>query len=827
MNCPTKDTNQSHVPGFNQSPSPLDNDLVTNRTLDSSPVCNTLDQEHWADGLGQFQEMNESPSGNKGKDRALGKQGGPPSITKLTSLPPAELPNPFEDLSSQNSLRTPSSKNRAESERTPLCTSPSTQLSFGTHEDDSVSQSDHSHASTSSSSDSNDYPATFTRPHPEQGSNATVTSRLRSFFRNDGFAPLNSTAGSGAGGNNGSPPRKIDRLPPRVRKVYRILVKYLKFVGPGILLSSSFCDPGNYITGTAAGALYRYKLLFAILLSNFFAVFLQILCTKLGCVTGLDLAQNCRQHLPRWLNISVYVMAEFAIIATDLAEVVGTAISLNILFKIPLSFGVVLTIVDVFVVLLAYRPTGEMKIVRYFEYLVSALVMIVVACFAIELASIAPSDKSEIFMGFLPSKELFETEGIYLFCGILGATVMPHSLYLGSGIVQPRLRDYDQKHGYFVGNTGNEENDEIAMLKYRPSIHAINYSLKYSIVELVISLFTVALFVNSAILIVAGATLANTPEAADADLYSIYDMLRTLLSPLAGTVFALALLFSGQSSGVVCTLAGQMVSEGFLHWSVKPWVRRLITRSLSVIPCFIATLFVGRKGLAVVLTSSQVVLSLLLPFVSAPLLYFTAKRSIMSVPTDSPRIANPATLEDRRISFGRTREGDDLNVTSPFEDDMELADDADVLVSAIAAHSTGRYSSQRYREASAQAELEASRHRPSLGDVPHFKKGDLSPSHTLTDGSHFNGHAENYDDEDDLIVSSNSEAEPLNRDITASSERRSEDEYSLSSSIVVPEYKDMSNGLLTNIAAFTIFFLVSGINLFLIISAALGADVHL
>ncbi|ANB14180.1 divalent metal ion transporter SMF2 [Sugiyamaella lignohabitans] len=447
---------------------------------------------------------------------------------------------------------------------------------------------------------------------------------------------------------------KIDYIITHSRKV---AFKYARFIGPGIMVSVAYLDPGNYSTAVTAGAMYQYKHLFVILLSNVFAVFLQILCVKLGSVTGLDLAQNCREHLPRWLCIAIYILAEIAIIATDLAEVVGTAIALNILFNIPLAIGVLLTVLDVLIVLMAYRPNGPVKFVRYFEYLVSVLVFVVVLCFAVELMSIGPIGLGTVLKGFLPSPELVESDGLYMSCGILGATVMPHSLYLGSGLVQPRLREFDTKHGYFSddsssGTTPNiiqDIEDEIEEVlhassasiyssnssweasRYRPSIHAIKYAMNFSIAELVMSLFTVAIFVNSAILIVAAATLAHSPEAEDADLFSIYDMLWKYLGHFAAVIFALALLFSGQSAGIVCTLAGQMVSEGFLHWSFQPWIRRLITRAIAIAPCLLVALFVGRKGLADVLNASQVVLSLLLPFVSAPLLYFTQSKKIMSV----------------------------------------------------------------------------------------------------------------------------------------------------------------------------------------------------
>lgn len=408
-----------------------------------------------------------------------------------------------------------------------------------------------------------------------------------------------------------------------------IMKKYSKFIGPGLMVSVSYMDPGNYSTAVAAGSAHRYKLLFSILVSNFMAAFWQSLCAKLGAVTGLDLAQNCRRHFPPWLNITLYILAEISIIATDLAEVVGTAISLNILFGIPLALGVILTVVDVLIVLIAYKPGGDLKIIRLFEAFVSLLVVLTVACFAVELCYADLGSAKEIFRGFLPTKAVIEGDGLYLSLGILGATVMPHSLFLGSGVVQPRLRDYDIKKGYYIPDINDVENNHD---NYRPSFEAINETLNYTIAELLISLFTVALFVNCAILIVAGATLyGTTQDAQEADLFSIYNLLSSTLSKGAGLIFVLALLFSGQSAGIVCTLSGQMVSEGFLNWSVSPAIRRSITRAVAIAPCLILVLVAGRSGLSGALNASQVLLSLLLPFVSAPLIYLTCNKKVMRV----------------------------------------------------------------------------------------------------------------------------------------------------------------------------------------------------
>ncbi len=247
-----------------------------------------------------------------------------------------------------------------------------------------------------------------------------------------------------------------------------ILKKFATFVGPGIMVSVAYMDPGNYSTSVSGGAQYKYKLLFSIFVSNIFAVLLQCLCVKLGTVTGYDLAENCRRNLPKKVNYVLYFFAEIAIIATDLAEVVGTAIALQILFNIPLTLGVILTVLDVLLILMFYRPDGQsMKKVRMFELFVGVLVICTVLCFVLELFKINIPNKRELFEGFMPTSIIFkEKQALYISLGILGATVMPHSLYLGSSLVKPRLYDYDIKKYGKVGSS--------------PSLSAIKYSLKYS-----------------------------------------------------------------------------------------------------------------------------------------------------------------------------------------------------------------------------------------------------------------------------------------------------------------------------------------------------------
>lgn len=431
----------------------------------------------------------------------------------------------------------------------------------------------------------------------------------------------------------------------RWQKVKYTLTKYAKFIGPGLMVSVAYMDPGNYSTDVSAGAEKRFALLFVILLSNILAMFLQSLAVKLGAVTGKDLAVNCRDHLPKWLGYVIYVFAEIAIIATDIAEVIGTAIALNILMHIPLIAGVILTIVDVLLVLLAYQPGKGMKSVRIFELMVAVLVFAVVICFAIELTRIPRTPLGPIFRGFLPSHEVIEGNGMYLACGILGATVMPHSLYLGSSLVRPRVRDYDKSHGNYVASVEIDEDDDE---KYHPSIDAINYSLRFSIIEVIIALCTLAMFVNSSILIVAGATMYGNEKASEADLYGIYDLLNELLSKAAGVIFMVALLFSGQSAGIVCTIAGQVVCEGHIRWKIRPWLRRVITRGIAIIPCVVVAGAVGKTGLNTALNASQVALSILLPFLTAPLVYLTSKHSVMTVWTSTGQVdseGNPLPLE--------------------------------------------------------------------------------------------------------------------------------------------------------------------------------------
>lgn len=416
------------------------------------------------------------------------------------------------------------------------------------------------------------------------------------------------------------------------------------------MVSVAYMDPGNF-SSSIASAQFQYKLLFSLVISNIMAGFLQILASKLGICTGEDLAANCRKHLSPRLNYVIYAFAEISVIATDVAEIIGTAIAFNIIFNVPLIIGVLLSILDMLFVIMAYRPDGPMILLRIFEGFVSLLVFGTVICFAIELAKVSPTTNwNDVALGFLPSKEVFtDIKGLYLSAALLGSNLMPHSLYLGSGLVQARMKAFDIKMGHFVPpiqkktrglfsfSNPDDDAEESEDGKYKPSIHAIDETMSYTIAELVVSLITVALFVNSAILIVAGSALSNpTDDDGDgaletADLFTLHHLLTSHLSKAAGSVFAFALLCSGLCGGTVVTIAGQMIMEGHSKARLPPGIKRIITRAFALIPCILVVMASGREGLSAVLNASQVVLSFMLPFISAPLIYLTSKPEIMKV----------------------------------------------------------------------------------------------------------------------------------------------------------------------------------------------------
>jgi len=374
--------------------------------------------------------------------------------------------------------------------------------------------------------------------------------------------------------------------------------KMLAFSGPGYLVAVGYMDPGNWATDLAGGSKFGYTLLSVILLSNVMAIILQSLCAKLGIVTGRDLAQACRDHYSRPVAFGLWVLCEIAICACDLAEVIGSAIALNLLFKIPLVWGVCITALDVLAVMYLQN-----KGFRYIEALVIALILTIGGCFLAELIFSRP-EFGAVLKGFIPTPEIIRNkEMLYIAIAILGATVMPHNLYLHSSIVQ--TRKYEQDAG------GKAE------------------AIKFATLDSTMALMF-ALFINAAILIVAAATFHARGQYRVEEIQNAYQLLSPMLGVgFASTVFALALLASGQNSTLTGTLAGQIVMEGFLNIRLRPWVRRLITRLVAIVPAVICTALYGESGTAKLLVFSQVILSLQLSFAVIPLVVFTNDRRKM------------------------------------------------------------------------------------------------------------------------------------------------------------------------------------------------------
>eukprot|EP01117_Protostelium_nocturnum_P018666 TRINITY_DN7850_c0_g1_i1.p1 TRINITY_DN7850_c0_g1~~TRINITY_DN7850_c0_g1_i1.p1 ORF type:complete len:563 (+),score=182.94 TRINITY_DN7850_c0_g1_i1:89-1777(+) len=420
-------------------------------------------------------------------------------------------------------------------------------------------------------------------------------------------------------------------LPEKIKFHVKTKSKQLiSYIGPGLVVSVAYMDPGNYGTDLAAGSQFGYDLLFVVLLSSIIACFLQSLTLRLGSVTGLDLAQVCQRELPVWLKWIVYLAMEAAVIATDFAEVVGGAIAFNLLFGIPLWAGVLLTGLDTFVVLFAFREDGKMRNTRIFEAIIASLVLGVDICFAIQLSKIKPDAKS-VMRGYVPSGTLFTSGGAYAAVGILGATVMPHSLFVGSKIVQARVLDEDDQEGIHEYVEPSPKKGSMPTPGNWPySVQAIRRSIPWAIGDLSFSLLTFALFVNSAILIVAAHQFyAGGMEVSD--LFAAYELLDVQVGKAAAVLFAVSLLFSGLSSSIVATLAGQIVSEGFINWKLKPWIRRIVTRSIAIVPAIIVVSVAQRKGIDALLLGSQATLSILLPFAVFPLVWFTSMPRIMTV----------------------------------------------------------------------------------------------------------------------------------------------------------------------------------------------------
>jgi manganese transport protein len=374
--------------------------------------------------------------------------------------------------------------------------------------------------------------------------------------------------------------------------------KMLAYAGPGYLVSVGYMDPGNWATDLAGGAQFGYRLLSVILLSNLMAILLQALCVKLGVATGRDLAQACRDYFSPRVSFCLWVLCEIAISACDLAELVGSAIALQLLFGIPLAVGVCITALDVFVVLFL-----QGKGFRYIEALVITIITLIGGCFIAELLFARP-DLGGVLQGYIPHSDVVRNpQALYIAIGILGATVMPHNLYLHSSIVQTR-------------------NWQDTPVKKREAI-------KFGTIDSTVAL-SLALFINSAILILAAATFHFSGNQEVAEIQDAYRLLSPLLGVApASAIFAIALLASGQNSTLTATMAGQIVMEGFLRIRLKPWLRRLLTRLVAIVPALATIIFFGEGSTTSLLILSQVILSLQLSFAVIPLVMFTSDRRLM------------------------------------------------------------------------------------------------------------------------------------------------------------------------------------------------------
>ncbi|KAJ7508654.1 natural resistance-associated macrophage protein-domain-containing protein [Mycena galericulata] len=456
-----------------------------------------------------------------------------------------------------------------------------------------------------------------------------------------------------------------------------------KHAGVGVICSVAYFDPGNWGVDLQASQ-YGYKLLFIILLAGLFAAFLQVLATRLGCVTGLDLASHCRillydrpkhPRLYRWLGLyPLYAISEIAIVATDLAELLGSAIALCLLFpRLELWHGVLITTFDV-VLLLALRDPLRSTPVKMFEIIIALMVMAVLICMVIIITRIHV-DWAQAFDGFLPSKDIFGAGPLYTSVGILGATVMPHTLFLGSTLATqdrlgmktpletPSLESLpvaepkettlktpsrsSQLVEFFVSLFRAPPASLISRVKRHAdrennTLAFIRAHLRPQIIDMVGSLLGFAVLINAMILVIATATFST---AASGNLFDAYNIIHQYVGPPAATVFAISLLASGQSSSIIATVAGQAVSEGFLNWRVSPVVRRLLTRLIGVIPSMAVAIALGRPGINALLVASQVILSIILPFVTLPLIYFTSSKSIMRVrKSEVPVLTTPSEL---------------------------------------------------------------------------------------------------------------------------------------------------------------------------------------
>ncbi|CAA7258760.1 unnamed protein product [Cyclocybe aegerita] len=489
-----------------------------------------------------------------------------------------------------------------------------------------------------------------------------------------------------------SSPVSESRLKINARRgAHTIAHHFKRHVGVGIICSVAYFDPGNWSVDLQAGASFGYRpMLFVVLMAGLGAIVLQTLACKLGCVTGIDLASHCRLLLhnhprhPRLVRRLVlyplYVLSEIAIISTDLAELLGSAIGLCLLFpKLPLWAGVVLTAADVLIFLSFSDPSrGQGRPVRLFEFTIIGLVFAVFACFVVLLVKVEP-DWPKVFMGYIPNKGLFQSEpdAVYTAVGILGATVMPHAIFLGSSLAtQDRVSDAPPEEKLptpALAQTGKARIHQIVRSLFRidhtervasekdcrtkhserenNTLSFIRQHLSHGITDVVTSLLALAVPINSAILILAATAFhdgaVSNPNTVG--LFEAHALIKERIGSAAATIFALALVCAGQTSSITVTLAGQIVSEGFIEWKVSPFLRRLITRCISLVPSVVVAIAVGRNGIDNLLVASQVVLSIVLPFVAFPLIYLTSAEIVMRVRKPTPPTESSVPSQEETV----------------------------------------------------------------------------------------------------------------------------------------------------------------------------------
>lgn len=380
---------------------------------------------------------------------------------------------------------------------------------------------------------------------------------------------------------------------PQQKNFWRTL---LAFLGPAYMVSVGYMDPGNWATDIAGGSQFGYKLIWVLLMSNIMALLLQSLAARLGVVKGLDLAQASRQQYAPWANISLYILAEIAIAACDLAEIIGMAIGLNLLFDLPLAYGVCITVLDTFLLLFLLN-----KGIRKMEVFILGLIAIIGLSFITEMLIVKP-EVNELVKGFIPSG--LSDEALYIAIGIIGATVMPHNLYLHSSLVQTRQITKDTA--------------------------GIKQALKFNLIDSSIAL-NLAFFVNAAILILAASAFHKNGFQQVSDIQDAHLLLQNIFGNLAPALFAIALICAGQSSTITGTLAGQIVMEGYLNLRISPWIRRIVTRLLAITPALFTIFYFGEEKLGELLVLSQVVLSMQLGFAIIPLIHFTSSKKLMGI----------------------------------------------------------------------------------------------------------------------------------------------------------------------------------------------------